>query len=82
MEAVYKLALSKPYVESIAWGNLADSHTTVPAGGLLDDMLHPKPGFNKLQEMRKHYQQFMRKGGGGTSPTPPPPMPPKPERTD
>ncbi len=61
MEAVYKLALSKPYVESIAWGNLADISQSLPGGGLLDDMLHPKPAFNKLQEMRKHYQQFVRK---------------------
>jgi DNA uptake protein ComE-like DNA-binding protein len=43
MDAVYKLAMSKPYVESIAWGNLADMSHTVPAGGLLDDMLKPRP---------------------------------------
>jgi hypothetical protein len=53
LDIVYKLALSKPFVESIAWGNLSDSHTTLPAGGLLDDMLKPKPGFAKLQEMRE-----------------------------
>jgi hypothetical protein len=53
MDIVYKLALSKPFVESIAWGNLSDSHTTLPAGGLLNDMLKPKPVFAKLQEMRE-----------------------------
>jgi hypothetical protein len=53
MEAVYRLALSKPFVESIAWGNLADINQTLPAGGMLDDMLQPKPVFQKLQEMRQ-----------------------------
>ena len=47
MEAVYHLALSKPFVESIAWSNLADMHPTLPGGGLLDDMLQPKPAFSE-----------------------------------
>jgi hypothetical protein len=53
MDIVYKLALSKPYIESVAWGNLADLSTTLPAGGLLDDMLKPKPAFLKIQELRE-----------------------------
>jgi hypothetical protein len=53
LDVVYKLALSKPFVESVAWSNLSDSNTTLPAGGLLDDMLKPKPVFQKLQEMRE-----------------------------
>lgn len=57
MEQVYRLALSKPYVESIAWGNLADINPTVPGGGLMDDMFHPKPSFAKIQELR---EQFVR----------------------
>jgi hypothetical protein len=57
-EAVYKLALSKPYVESIAWGNLADINNTIPGGGLMNDMFQPKPSFKKLMEMR---EQFPRK---------------------
>jgi hypothetical protein len=61
MEAVYRLALSKPYVESIAWSNLADLNTTVPNGGLLDDMLKPKVGFAKLQELREQFHQWQRK---------------------
>jgi hypothetical protein len=55
IDAVYRLALSKPYVESIAWGNLADINPTLPAGGLLDDMFKPKPAFNKIQELRETY---------------------------
>ena len=60
MEAVYQLALSKPFVESIAWGNLADLNHTLPGGGLLDDMLQPKPAFTKLQELREKFQQSRR----------------------
>jgi hypothetical protein len=55
MDIVYKLALSKPFVESVAWANLSDSNTTLPAGGLLDDMLKPKPAFTKLQDLREGF---------------------------
>ena len=55
MQSVYRIALSKPYVESIAWGNLADINPSLPAGGLLDDMFKPKPAFNKIQELRETY---------------------------
>jgi hypothetical protein len=61
MDAVYRLALSKPFVESIAWGNLADINTSVPGGGLMDDMLQPKPAFVKMQELRETYHKFSRK---------------------
>jgi hypothetical protein len=61
MEAIYRTALSKPFVESIAWGNLADMNNTVPGGGLLDDMLKPKPSFAKLQELRDQFHQWGRK---------------------
>ncbi|MFI5378472.1 MAG: hypothetical protein ACHRHE_04180 [Tepidisphaerales bacterium] len=58
MDAVYHLALSKPFVESVAWGNLADINQTVPGGGLLDDMFQPKPVFEKLQAMRHKVQSW------------------------
>lgn len=63
MEAVYRLALSKPYVESIAWGNLADVNHTLPGGGLLDDMFQPKPSFNRLQSMRETIRQWTKREG-------------------
>lgn len=53
METVYKLALSKPFIESVAWSNLSDSDASLPAGGLLDGMLKPKPVFTKFQELRE-----------------------------
>jgi hypothetical protein len=52
LEQIYKVILSKPYVETVAWADLADLNQTVPAGGLLDDMFHPKPAMNRLTEMR------------------------------
>jgi hypothetical protein len=61
MEAVYNMAFSKPFVESIAWANLADLQPTLPGGGLLDDMLHPKPSFQRLQLMREKFKQFQKK---------------------
>jgi hypothetical protein len=55
IDTIYKLALSKPFIESVAWGNLTDSNSTLPAGGLLDDMLKPKPAFQKLLEIREGF---------------------------
>jgi hypothetical protein len=68
MEAVYKLAFSKPYVESVAWADLADMSQELPAGGLLDDMLKPKPVYNKLQELREKFHQWH--GAKKAAPTP------------
>jgi hypothetical protein len=63
MEAVYKLAFSKPYVESVAWGNLADLSHNIPGGGLLDDMLKPKASYAKLQELRERFHTWHAKKG-------------------
>lgn len=60
MEAVYHVALSKPFVESVAWGNLADINQTVPGGGLLDDMFQPKPVYDRLQQMREKFASWQR----------------------
>jgi hypothetical protein len=30
----------------------------MPGGGLLDDMLKPKPSFEQLQEMRLRFHQY------------------------
>lgn len=57
MEAIYRLALSKPFVESIAWADLADVNPSLPGSGLLDDMLKPKPSFKKLQELREQFHR-------------------------
>jgi Glycosyl hydrolase family 10 len=69
LEQVYRIALSKPFVESVAWANLADIGQTLPAGGLLDDMLQPKPSFERLERMRDQFHQWTgRKPAGGAGP--------------
>jgi hypothetical protein len=69
MEQVYRVALSKPFVESIAWANLADMGQTLPAGGLLDDMLQPKPVFERLHKLRDQFHQWTgRKAPGAVGP--------------
>jgi hypothetical protein len=70
MEAVYHMALSKPYVESLAWANLADIHPTLPSGGLLDDVLRPKPAFDKLQEMRTKFHSWHGRKNAAASANP------------
>lgn len=63
IEAVYKLAISKPFVENIAWGNVADINQSMPGGGLLDDMLQPKSSFIRLQSIREKLHQWNRRNG-------------------
>ena len=41
--------------------NLADLQPTLPGGGLLDDVLHPKPAFQRLQLMREKFKQYQKK---------------------
>jgi hypothetical protein len=67
LEAVYRVALSKPFVESVAWSNLADMGQTLPAGGLLDDMLQPKPVFERLHKMRDQFHQWTGRKGTGAA---------------
>jgi hypothetical protein len=61
IDSFYKVAFSKPFVESISWANVADMNHTLPAGGLLDDMFQPKPGFAKLLELREKFHSWSRK---------------------
>jgi hypothetical protein len=53
MDQFYRVCLSKPFVESISWGNLADMRPSLPSGGLMDDLLQPKPVFERLQQLRE-----------------------------
>ena len=55
MEQFYRVCLSKPFVESIAWGNLADMNPSLPSGGMMDDLLQPKPVFERLKQMREKF---------------------------
>lgn len=55
ISAYGSVALSKPYVESICWHELADPNgvTEMRTGGLLDRQSNPKPAFERLLELRK-----------------------------
>jgi hypothetical protein len=53
---VMRLCLSKPYVENVAWADLADGNESVmPGSGLLDDLFKPKPAWDAVQEVRSRF---------------------------
>ncbi|MEM8873505.1 MAG: endo-1,4-beta-xylanase [Planctomycetota bacterium] len=54
LESFYHIALSKPFVDSVTWSDLGDDGAQVAGGGLLDDMLTPKPAFKRLQNLRQN----------------------------
>lgn len=50
----YEIALSKPFVETITWRNLADGDGQIlPSGGLLNADLSRKPAFDELVALRE-----------------------------
>ncbi len=56
-----RIALSKPYVENLCWANFADLHPSLPAGGLLNDMLQPKPAMLAVQALREQMSKSAKK---------------------
>ncbi len=52
-ESFYRIALGKPSVESLTWADFTDANASVPGGGLLDDMLKPKPLLETLKGLRQ-----------------------------
>ena len=49
----YTIALSKPFIESVTWLDLADRDAgLIPSGGLLQADLSPKPAFKVLKDAR------------------------------
>jgi hypothetical protein len=54
IEQVYKIALAKPFVNSITYSHFADSGAMeVPAGGLLTEELEPKQALLTLAKLQK-----------------------------
>jgi hypothetical protein len=55
LREIYRIALSKPFIENVAWADLCDesAQRALPGSGLLDDMLRPKPAFDALQDLRR-----------------------------
>lgn len=57
LEAFYQVTLSKPFVESVAWSELADNpDAELPTSGLLTDDFKPKSAFRRLASLRKSLQ--------------------------
>lgn len=51
----YEIAMSKPFVETVAWRDLADvTGHYLPHGGLLRADLSPKPAYDQLMVFRKN----------------------------
>lgn len=49
----YTIALSKPFIESVTWLDLADREAgLIPSGGLLQADLTPKPAFKVIKDAR------------------------------
>lgn len=63
----YTIALSKPFVESVTWADLADRSdpAAVPAGGLLAADLRPKAGYKLLKQYRAELMNSTRKPPAG-----------------
>jgi hypothetical protein len=53
IERFYKIALSKPFVDTVTYGSLADTEdTTITNSGLLTEQFEPKESFLTLQKLR------------------------------
>lgn len=54
LDAVMRIALSKPFVESVAWGQIMDHpDIEMPLGGLVSEDLQPKQGLRRMASFRK-----------------------------
>jgi GH35 family endo-1,4-beta-xylanase len=54
IERFYKIAFSKPFVESVTYSNLADTeNSTIGGSGLLTDKFEPKKSFLSLKKLHK-----------------------------
>jgi len=54
LDRFYRVALSRPFVESVCWGPLADTpDRTVPYAGLLRQNDTAKPAYKTLQKLRR-----------------------------
>jgi hypothetical protein len=66
LQAFYRIGISKPFVESVCWGDLADrSEQSIPHGGLCSDAMEPKLAFREL----RNFKAFIY-GNGASKDTP------------
>ena len=54
LTAVLRIALSKPFTQSVAWGQMVDHpDSELPASGLIDQRLEPKGAYRRLVAYRR-----------------------------
>ena len=54
LAALFQIALSKPFVDSVAWSELVDhNEIELPQGGLVNEDLQPKGAFRRLISFRR-----------------------------
>jgi len=65
MEAVYNIALSKPFVDSAAWVDLVDhADSDMPKAGLANESFKAKSAYGRLIAMRQQFHNHEAVGGG------------------
>ncbi|MDM8005276.1 MAG: endo-1,4-beta-xylanase [Phycisphaerae bacterium] len=69
IKGFYTVALSKPFVDSITWWDLADrpSNQLIPFGGLLNGDLTPKPAYKAIKDFRAELAATARRPPGHRS---------------
>lgn len=75
LEAVFQIAMSKPFVEAVSWQDLVDhQHIELPMAGLINDEHQPKGSFKRMM----HFRRSLGLNGqnGHAAPPAPAPVPP------
>jgi hypothetical protein len=55
LQAFYRIAISKPYIDTVCWRDLADAEPrTPPNGGLCDKELSPKLAYRELRNFKAY----------------------------
>ena len=50
-ERMYTLLMSRPSIAGILWYDLTDQWAFLPSGGLLDELSHPKPAYERIERL-------------------------------
>ncbi|MEM9022009.1 MAG: endo-1,4-beta-xylanase [Planctomycetota bacterium] len=59
LEAVFQIAISKPYIDGIAWQDLIDyPNIELPLSGLLDEEIRLKESFRRIVAFRKNLRKI------------------------
>lgn len=70
LEAVFQIAISKPFVEAVSWQELVDHpKIELPLGGLVTEELEPKSAFKRLVSFRKSLHSKGQEAAAASSAT-------------